>query len=239
MITDLKTIKQSCTACGGSGFILKPNGEDFILEDCTCLLEITRQIQLTKANIPKQYWDFSIDNMDGDFPTNNSTSMNTVREFIENLPQKLEGGHGLWFNSPPGLGKSTCICSILIAAIGCGYKAYYTKSFWAVQKRWAALKDTRAAYDVDAMLRSDILAVEEMEKIYLSESDDSLNNKMFFDFLMDTYDSKKSLLVSSNIPIDMVLKKFPTYIGDRLRLLTEVKFKGETARKRQKKKGTR
>lgn len=239
MITDLRTIKQSCTACGGTGFILKPDGDDFILDDCTCLLEITRQVQLTKANIPKQYWDFGIDNMDGDFPKNNIESMDVVREFIENLPKKLEDGHGLWFSSAPGLGKSTCICSILSVAIQCGYKAYYTKSFWAVQKRWAALREPRAAHDVDLMLKSDILAVEEMEKIYLSESDDSLNNKMFFDFLMDTYDSKKSLLVSSNIPIDMVLKKFPTYIGDRLRLLTEVKFKGETARKRQKKKGTR
>ena len=239
MITDLRDIKKSCTVCGGSGFILKPDGDDLVLDDCTCLLEIARRVQLIKANIPKQYWDFGIDNMDGSFPQNNVESMDVVREFIEDLPRKLEGGYGLWFNSPPGLGKSTCICSILVAAIKRGYRAYYTKSFWAVQKRWAALRDQRAAYDVDAMLRSDILAVEEMEKIYLSESDDSLNNKMFFDFLMDTYDSKKSLLVSSNIPIDTVLKKFPTYVGDRLRLLTEVKFRGETARKRQKKKGIR
>jgi DNA replication protein DnaC len=196
--------------------------------DCDCVKIITRQLNLLQANIPRQYWDLEIM---PEFVRSNKAALVKVEKYVAALKHNVEAGRGLWMHSPPGLGKSTCICTILKRGIKLGLRVYFTKSSHMVRNKFAALKDRKAQQLVDYIIEDvDLLAVEELEKVYLG-SDESFNNQLFYEFLADVYDRKKALLVSSNASPDEVLSKLPTFIGDRLRLLDAIQFRGVTVRK--------
>jgi hypothetical protein len=97
--------------------------------------------------------------------------------------------------------------------------------------KFDALSDRTVADLIDKIVYDvDILAIEELEKIYLS-GEQSMNNNLFYEFLSDVYDAKKPLLISSNKLPEDVLPRFPTFIQDRIGRIPKVIFTGMSERK--------
>lgn len=221
--TDLEKIKKNCKLCAGIGMVLV----DEELQYCKCVQRIRQKAKLIDANIPKQYWDFHIADIHQSFKEDNKKEFHAVQAYIKRIRANIRNGKGLWLWSPPGMGKSTCIADILRSAIATKHKAYFLKAAKVVELRMKALRSAEASGLVDYLLsKVDIIAVEEIEKVYLA-SEDTLPNTLFFDFLSDLYDSKRALLVTSNCSPAKVIEKFPTYIADRLRLLRVLRFTGK------------
>lgn len=227
----LKKVRRNCKKCSGSGFVpvIKPEGLYF--DDCECAKYINEKLTWHQAEIPEQYWDFGIEDISEEFLSKNEKGMKIVNSYIANLDKMIDIGAGLWFCSPPGLGKSTIITSILKEAIKRNRKAYFMRTSHMVSKKFASLRDREARGVVEYITDSvEILALEEIEKVYLL-NDESMANQLFYEFLSDMYDDRKALLVSSNLPYKEVAMKFPTFIQDRLRTLKIVTFRGESGRK--------
>ena len=228
----LERIKKNCEKCSGSGLVPRRTEEGLYLDDCDCTKAIEEKIKLVEANIQEQYWDFSIEDINKDFKEENCKQLDLVNKYIDELGKNIEEGNGIWFFSSPGLGKSTVISSILKKAIDKGYNSYYMRTSHMVSLKFDALRNRESSRLINYIIdHVDILALEELEKVYLV-NDDSMANQLFYEFLSDMYDTRKALLISTNQPRIDVSKKLPTFIQDRLRHLDEVIFTGDGSKRK-------
>lgn len=243
----LQSIRNSCPYCGGSGslvvtdpvdqHIVSPDIVDFMiiypmLTRCYCIDKISKEVELIRANIPTQYRGFDLRNLTDEFINKNKEMVEKVKKFKDNIVENIEGGKSLWFMSSPGLGKSSLISVILKAAVRAGKTAYFDRASHLLALKFEALRDPVAKKKVDYLINEvDILAIEELEKIYLV-NDSSFGTHLFYEFLSDLYDSKKSLLISSNEPKETVEMRFPTYIRDRMVHISRIALYGSSERKR-------
>jgi DNA replication protein DnaC len=229
---ELKQKINKCTKCKGSGTLIEECEEGLRIVGCKCMKEIDESIKFMQANIPDQYWGFTLDNLNAHYSRVNKESLLAVRKYLDNLDRNLRNGKGIWFCSPPGLGKSTVICCILKEALDRGHTSYFIRASHMIHLKFDALRNRESADLINYIVREvDILAVEEIEKIYLL-NDDAMNNQLFYEFISDVHDAKKALLLSSNLPKKDVMKKFPTFVQDRLRSLARITFIGTSERAR-------
>lgn len=228
--TTLDAIRSSCKICSGSGVIVSKDDNKVVLSDCKCIEKVAKEIALIRANIPRQYRTFDLRNLTKKFAKQNTSQIRVVKKYIDHLKENIENGTGIWFISAPGLGKSSMISYILKEAMAQGHTAYFERASHIHSLKFAALRDIKAKNMLNYIVNDiDIMAIEELEKIYLI-NDAALANQLFFEFLSDLYDTKKALLISTNIPRPIAEAKFPTYIVDRFRSLKTIIFQGESER---------
>jgi DNA replication protein DnaC len=222
---------KSCSVCGGRGVIESNTDSGVTLANCECVNSIENDVKLVQANIPEQYWNFNIDDTDPVFIKKNKEQFAYVQGYVNTLPERIVNGDGIWFFSGAGLGKSSFMTAILKKAIEQDFKSYYIRASHLISLKFKALRDPESAELLEYIVNDvDILALEEIEKIYLSENDVAMNNQLFYEFLSDVYDTKKSLLISSNKIRKEAQAVLPVYIQDRLRHLKSVIFTGMSHR---------
>jgi hypothetical protein len=231
----LQKIRENCSICGGTGYTEKEKPDGRIhLADCSCIQHISYELKMIEANIPPQYRYWTFNQLDKKIIKDNKRSIETIKKYIANLETNIADGVGLWFHSPPGLAKSSLICNILKKAIDKGFNPYFGRaSHFISMKFQIARNDTEAKDLLRHIFDSiNILAIEELDKVYLTTKPDSFGRELFYELLSDLYDAKIALLVSSNTIRDKCETRFPTFIQDRFRYLEDVPIFGESGRKK-------
>ncbi|MFA5132727.1 MAG: DnaA/Hda family protein [Candidatus Paceibacterota bacterium] len=230
MISKFSKRIKTCALCGGKGYTEKLVEGGVYLDDCECVKSIELEAKWYKSGIPVQYWNFDMSALTKEFREKNAGSLGEVNRYVDNLKDNIESGKGLLFSSSAGLGKSSIMSYILRKSTDLGFNAYYLRASHMVSLKFNALRDRDAADLINHVVEDvDILAIEEIEKVYLSD-ENAMNNQLFYEFLSDLYDSKKSLLVSSNKKPNESFLALPTFIQDRLRNLKKVVFVGKSGR---------
>ena len=230
MINELKKIVDGCKICNGDGIKIVKTDEGWVLEDCECVKKISKDVKLIRANIPDQYWGYDIDNLSKKFMNRNKKSLDLVRKYVSSIDKRIKNGHGLWFSSGTGLGKSVIAAYVLKHAIDAGYTAYMDRASHLVNLKFRALKDVEAYDLIDYIVKEvDILVIEEIEKVFLSGVE-AMNYQLYCEFLSDVYDAKKSLILTSNESRKKVLPRFQPFIQDRLKTIKEINFIGKSER---------
>jgi hypothetical protein len=183
------------------------------------------------ANIPIQYRKWTFKNLERSFINKNRAPLSIVKQYIEKLGENIRKGNGLWFFSPTGLAKSSIICNILKKAIKQGFNPYFIRASHIVSLKFQAMRhDPQALATLSKMIRSThILAIEEIEKVYLAEQS-SMPNQHFYEFISDVYDANIALLISSNKVRDEYENTLPLFVRDRFKSLTSVPFFGKSGR---------
>jgi len=231
----LQAIRENCIVCGGSGYKEKKKLDGTIhLADCTCVQNVSYELRMIEANIPSQYRHWTFKQLDKKIIKDNRKSIETIKSYIANLADNINKGNGLWFHSAPGLAKSSLICNILKKAIAQGFNAYFGRASHLISLKFQiARNDTAAKELLDHIFDSiNILAVEELDKVYLTTKPDSFGRELFYELLSDLYDAKIALLVSSNVLRTECEPNFPLFIQDRFRYLADVPICGESGRKK-------
>jgi DNA replication protein DnaC len=234
----LNSIRMNCKLCGGLGYSTTQEDDDIHIVDCVCVTRIKNEIQLIEAGIPLRYRNWTFKDLTQKFKSKNSRSLGIVRNYILNMDKHISNGTGLYFTSQPGLGKSAIICNILKKALKNGYTVYYGLGFELVSLKFRALRqDAEAIATLKNILNNvQILAIEEIEKIYLA-AETSMPNQIFNELIINMYDANISLLVSSNAFRPAYEETLPPFIQDRLKNLTSVTFLGSSARVDRRKQG--
>lgn len=219
-----------CKKCGGNRYVSIQTGNKIQLKKCSCLKRVEEEIVCIKANIPRQYRHWNISKLTPEFKEKNKRAVSLVSDYIKNLDKNIEKSRGLWFTSMPGLAKSSIITYILRQAAQRGYRAYFERASHILNLKFDSLgKNPEAAGILRRMITEvDILAIEEFEKVYLSDKE--MPRHLFFEFLSDVYDAQVTLLVSSNKLREDVEKNMPYFIKDRLRSLVHVPLAGPSGR---------
>jgi len=235
----LQRIRENCPVCGGLGYseTRKLDGK-INLTDCICVQNISYELKMIEANIPTQYRHWTFKQLDKKIIKDNKKSIEKIKDYIENLKDNIINGKGLWFHAPPGLAKSSLICNILRKAIDRGFKPYFGRASHFISLKFQIARNDP---DAKALLQHifnsvDILAIEELDKVYLTTKPNSFGRELFYELLSDLYDARIALLVSSNVIRNECEPKFPTFIRDRFRYLEDIPIFGESGRKNLKKK---
>jgi len=236
---------KGCADCNYSGYTLVEENGYTVIKNCKCLDSLSYERLLEKANIPRRYWEFGVSGIDKAHIELNAKSFETVNTYIGNLDYNTKRGKGFWVVSNPGLGKSTILCEVLKTAVSQNKKVYYIKASKIIDMKYAALRDRQVSSLVDYITDDvDILAIDEFDKVYLPEASTnqeepgqvyataSMTRMLFFNFLSDVYDSRKSLIISSNRSRKKTIEKYNTDILDRLRELPLIKLIGQSARQK-------
>lgn len=231
----LQKIRENCKICRGLGYSekIKKDGS-IVLSDCICVQHISYELKMIEANIPPQYRHWTFKQLNKRIIRDNKKSMEKIKKYIDNLENNINKGNGLWFHAPPGLAKSSLICNILRKAINKNFNPYFGRASHLVSLKFQAARNDP---DAKNLLRHifnsiNILAIEELDKVYLTTRPDSFGRELFYELLSDLYDAKIALLVSSNALRNECEQKFPTFIQDRFRYLGDIPIFGESGRKK-------
>lgn len=125
-------LKEECSICGGKGYkfsdarVIRGEAEVDFAEQCACVKKMMAYAKFDEANIPREYWDLSIDNFKETSPEKTLARMK-VKKIIENLDTYHREGKGLLLYGKKGTGKSMLSIEILKAAATSkkGYSVYY------------------------------------------------------------------------------------------------------------------
>jgi hypothetical protein len=230
MLERLSRIKKDCKVCNGLGFSVKIEDDTRVFEDCSCVVKLKRDLSYIDANIPRLYLKWDISQLTDAFKTANPTCAPHVQGYIANISYNLDEGIGFWLASTPGLAKSSMAAYVVRKATDAGHICYFERAANLHSKLFDALKNDDAKDLISHIINNvELLVIEEIDKLYLKD-DMSFNNKSFFDFLSELYDSNKSLIITSNDTRDQVLSRYPSFVADRLKDLDFLPLKGKSGR---------
>lgn len=232
VLEKLNRIKKECKLCKGSGFSVSIDDGVRSFNDCECVNKIKQALSYIDANIPFRYVKWDISDFTDKFKEENKDSYKFILEYISELDENIDLGYGFWLSSSPGLAKSSAISYIVRKAVDAGKVCHFDRATNYHAKLFESLNDPEAKEFISHIINDvELLVIEEIDKIYLKD-DNSFNNRTFFDFISEVYDSNKALIVSSNEKRNVVLSRFPAFISDRLSTLDTVEFFGNYSGRR-------
>jgi len=223
-----------CNICHGKKVILKTLEDGITFVDCSCVAEDLRRAKIELARIPEKYLDFELRDLSEGFRKENKEDLQIVLNYLKNLSEMIKEGKGLFFQSDPGLAKSSLAAYIARQAIEQKFTCFMGRMSHFMTMKFEALRNIEASKElVNYIIKKvDLLVVEEIEKVYLAGNEDAMTEILLSEFFGELYDKKKSLIITSNAP-RKDLGKLPSHILDRFdEMITDVVFTGESYRKR-------
>ena len=204
--------------CDGSGWILGP--ED-VARPCEC-----REQRLSRGRvrgiasvIPSRYRGVSFDrppvsDMARDLET--KTAVSKVREFIDDLDDRLETGSGLWLFGDTGTGKTTLAMLVSKAALETGHSV----AIYSLPKLLARIRRT---YDSEPGGDSYLSFFERLTSVDLLHIDDLGAEKrsdwvleQLYALINERYETQQSVLVTTNLPHEQLEEQIGARTVSRL-----------------------
>ena len=220
-------------SCHGNGNILVP-GIGF--EVCSCMKQYKREARYLHAGIPPKYWDFTFDELVPEFCAQNARTLDIIKAFINTVDIQVRNNQGFFLYGERGLAKTGLCCLVLKAAIDRDLKAAfvdvpafmgrYYNTFGNSAERDVLLNDL-------AWLKNetDIMVVDSVDNLYQrSDKSTTWGGHQLTEFYNTVvYNTKKSVLLTSNISQEKLYTKLPMDIEDRISELAELRLKFEGA----------
>jgi DNA replication protein DnaC len=230
---DIRKIKEATIGvvcknkCGGTGSIVSKN----VIRDCECLLEFQAQLAYLCAGIPKKYWNFTFDDLLPAFQKSNTIALKIISNYFERIPEMIFDGVGLYIQGKSGLAKSALASLILKEAKLLTYDCYCIRMSQLTKLVFESLNDPDKR-DMLKWLKDDVqlLVIDEIDKDYRIQSTDGFAGNQINEFFGDVYNSKKALIVTSNLSKKDLSKVHALNVVDRLSELVDVVLVGESYR---------
>lgn len=148
-----------------------------------------------RANIPKEFWNVSLDNFDGD-----PIALRLVEKYCSNLERARKLGIGMMFLGENGVGKTSLIMSILKSSIKQGYRAFYITLPELFKHLYLGWKHIEAQIELRNILQNtDFLAVSELGKDYHRQGSELFMVSEFDSFFRERRGDLKPILLDTNL----------------------------------------
>jgi DNA replication protein DnaC len=212
--------EQACPlgACDGSGWVLGP--ED-VARPCEC-----REQRLKRGRgkgvasvIPPRYRGVSLDrpplsDMARDLST--KAAVGQVRDFVEELDDRLQQGRGLWLFGDTGTGKTTLAMLVSKMALEGGHSV----AIYSLPKLLARIRRT---YESEPGGDSYLSFFERLTSVDLLHIDDLGAEKrsdwvleQLYALINERYETQRSVLVTTNLPHEELEEQIGTRTVSRL-----------------------
>jgi DNA replication protein DnaC len=231
-VLELKTsiIGKFCkNKCGGKGAVLKNS----VFVNCECVEEFERRLRLIQANVPKKYWNFNLRKLTKEYSEQNKVPLEIIKKYIEKISKLTEEGVGLYIQGTYGLAKTALSHYILKESIKQDIVCYSI----SMSKLTNILYNTREEENIERIewIKKDVqlLFIDEIEKEYSSDNSSTFMGSLVNDFFRSLYDTKKSLIITSNLS-KKALKESKVHahnITDRFEELVDIVLTGNSFRR--------
>lgn len=201
--------------CGGTFMKMVPSEGKLKLVPCECFEKLVRNGRYDFANIPEEFWEFTVDDIEQGF---DKGILDMFRDFKEVVQVVLKNKSLIYFQGLNGRGKTTIAILMLKEVLNAGFKGRIYKAF--------ELIDLLYHDEIDELYELDFIVIDEIDKLRSEKQIIDLSR-----ILKDVTD-KISTLFISNSPIEYLKNNlhFEEYIIDVLNSASLVHFRGENYR---------
>lgn len=218
-----------CDRCGGNGYI----GSTM----CTCLAELCREEQrkeLTVLNVGEDSFDaFRLDvypdRNDDRLRINIRALMERTYQVCRNYAENFNAKSGnLLFSGDTGLGKTFLSACIARTVSDKGYSVVYESAghLFAHLERAKFSGDEDARREAERYTACDLLIVDDLG----TEMPGQFTTAALYTLINDRILSGKATIVSTNLNVDDLTKRYNTQVASRLRSFQRLAFLGEDIR---------
>ena len=221
--------------CDGSGWILGP--ED-VARPCECRAPrmARRRARGIASVIPQRYRGVSFDRppvSDMARDKGRAPVVSAVREFVDNIDERLDEGRGLWLVGDVGTGKTTLAMLVSKAAAEAGR----TVAIYSLPRLLARIRRT---YDAESGEDSYLEFFERLTSVDLLHIDDLGAQKssdwvleQLYALVDERYEAERSMVVTSNLGYDELREQIGPRVVSRLtEMCQELPLYGEDLRDR-------
>jgi DNA replication protein DnaC len=204
--------------CDGSGWIVGPEN---VARPCECRdsLVAKRRARGVSSVIPRRFRDvsFELAENDGIAPD----VLDAVREFADQVEDRLDGGKGLWLMGDVGTGKTTLAMLVSKAAAEAGR----TVAIYSLPRLLARIRRT---YDGEPGEDSYLEFFDRLTSVDLLHIDDLGAEKrsdwvleQLYAIVDERYQSQRSMVVTSNLDYDQLKEQIGSRVVSRLTEMCE------------------
>ena len=216
--------------CDGSGWIVGPEN---VARPCECRdsLVAKRRARGVSSVIPRRFRDvsFELAENDGIAPD----VLDAVREFADQVEDRLDSGRGLWLMGDVGTGKTTLAMLVSKAAAEAGR----TVAIYSLPRLLARIRRT---YDGEPGEDSYLEFFDRLTSVDLLHIDDLGAEKrsdwvleQLYAIVDERYQSQRSMVVTSNLDYDQLKEQIGSRVVSRLtEMCEELPLWGEDLRNR-------
>lgn len=216
--------------CDGSGWIVGPEN---VARPCECResLVAKRRARGVSSVIPRRFRDasFELARNDGITPA----VLDAVREFTDQIEDRLETGKGLWLMGDVGTGKTTLAMLVSKAAAEAGR----TVAIYSLPRLLARIRRT---YDGEPGEDSYLQFFERLTSVDLLHIDDLGAEKrsdwvleQLYAIVDERYQSQRSMVVTSNLDYEQLKEQIGSRVVSRLtEMCEELPLRGDDLRNR-------
>jgi DNA replication protein DnaC len=216
--------------CDGSGWIVGPEN---VARPCECResLVAKRRARGVSSVIPRRFRDasFELARNDGITPA----VLDAVREFTDQIEERLETGKGLWLMGDVGTGKTTLAMLVSKAAAEAGR----TVAIYSLPRLLARIRRT---YDGEPGEDSYLQFFERLTSVDLLHIDDLGAEKrsdwvleQLYAIVDERYQSQRSIVVTSNLDYEQLKEQIGSRVVSRLtEMCEELPLHGDDLRNR-------
>ena len=214
--------------CDGSGWIVGPEN---VARPCECRdsLVAKRRARGVSSVIPRRFRDvsFELAENDGIAPD----VLDAVREFADQVEDRLDSGRGLWLMGDVGTGKTTLAMLVSKAAAEAGR----TVAIYSLPRLLARIRRT---YDGEPGEDSYLEFFDRLTSVDLLHIDDLGAEKrsdwvleQLYAIVDERYQSQRSMVVTSNLDHDQLKEQIGSRVVSRLaEICRELPLWGEDRR---------
>jgi DNA replication protein DnaC len=214
--------------CEGTGTLLF----DKVFHDCDCLIEFRKQLEFACASIPRKYWNFTLQDLLPAFCTSNEIALKLVEGYIHKIGDMVEQGVGLYIQGKSGLAKSAIASYILKEAQLKGYECYCIRMSQLTKTIFESLDEVEKRSLLKWIKDSvQLLLIDEVDKDYRVQNVEGFAGNQINEFFGDIYNSRKALIVTSNLSKKDLSKVHALNVVDRLSELADIVLVGDSYRK--------
>jgi DNA replication protein DnaC len=216
--------------CDGSGWIVGPEN---VARPCECResLVAKRRARGVSSVIPRRFRDasFELARNDGIAPA----VLDAVREFTDQIEDRLETGKGLWLMGDVGTGKTTLAMLVSKAAAEAGR----TVAIYSLPRLLARIRRT---YDGEPGEDSYLQFFDRLTSVDLLHIDDLGAEKrsdwvleQLYAIVDERYQSQRSMVVTSNLDYEQLKEQIGSRVVSRLtEMCEELPLHGDDLRNR-------
>jgi DNA replication protein DnaC len=177
-------LKQDCPLCNGEGVI--PLKEDFFtVQICSCSKKISLYYKYYEAGIPEKFIETTPSDFLKEVP-------DRVKKYTRNIDKWITKGVGLYLWGDNGTGKSFLLAEIAKYVI----RKNHSVKFLSLEH---FLKLTfENSEELENIREADFIALEEIEKIYKPDKENSYASVIFDDFFRTRSNRRKVTCITSN-----------------------------------------
>jgi DNA replication protein DnaC len=204
--------------CDGSGWIVGPEN---VARPCECResLVAKRRARGVSSVIPRRFRDVSFELAENDAIA--PAVLDAVREFADQIEDRLDSGKGLWLMGDVGTGKTTLAMLVSKAAAEAGR----TVAIYSLPRLLARIRRT---YDGDPGEDSYLQFFDRLTSVDLLHIDDLGAEKrsdwvleQLYAIVDERYQSQRSMIVTSNLDYDQLKEQIGSRVVSRLTEMCE------------------